>query len=498
MSLTDQHSTRADRTAPGPGRHDPRRSSRRTPPGPPLLATPGLFWKLVTDRLTLMTSAAARYGDAVRLRIGPKTLYFFNHPDHAKHVLADNAANYHKGIGLAQARRALGDGLLTSEGALWRKQRKVIQPVFQHRRIAGQADVVAGEVAKVVARLRERDGGGPVDITREMTSLTLGVLGHTLLNADLSVFESIGHSFEAVQDQAMFEMVSLGAVPMWVPLPKQLRFRAARRQLQQVVDRLVAARRADPGDGEDVVSRLIASAGREADVAVGQRRMRDELVTLLLAGHETTASTLSWSFFLIDRHPEVWERLHAEAVEVLGDRLPGYDDLRRLSYTTMVVQEAMRLYPPVWILPRQAQADDEVGGYHVPAGADVLVCPYTLHRHPAFWDDPEAFAPERFDAERPAGRHRYSYIPFGAGPRVCVGSNLGMMEAVFVIAMVARELRLVLEPGRTVVPEPMLSLRARGGMPMAVRARPPERPRPAHGADESPPASATHPSQEQR
>jgi len=430
-----------------------------------------LFVKLARDRLALMTSAAEQYGDAVRVRVGPKTLYIFNHPDYARHVLADNGANYHKGIGLIQARRALGDGLLTSEGELWRKQRKTVQPVFQQKRIAEQAGIIAQEAANLVGRLRAHEGGGPVDVMKEMTGLTLGVLGRTLLDADLGAFGSVGHSFEAVQDQAMFEMVSLSMVPMWVPLPKQLRFRRARAELQRVVDELVAERTARPGDlGDDVLSRLIVSTGQEADALVGQQRMRDELVTLLLAGHETTASTLGWTFYLIDRHPEVLARLRAEAVEVIGDRLPVHADLPRLKYTVMVVEEVMRLYPPVWILTRQAQQEDMVGGYRVPAGADVLVCPYTLHRHPGFWDAPDRFDPDRFDPGRAASRPRYAYIPFGAGPRVCVGSNLGIMEAVFVIAMVARELRLTKVPGYEVIPEPMLSLRVRGGLPMTVRA----------------------------
>lgn len=444
---------------------------RRVPPGPPRRAAPELLRRLAGDRLALMRAAATEYGDAVRISVGPKTLYFFNHPDHAKHVLADNAGAYHKGIGLIQARRALGDGLLTSEGELWRKQRRMIQPAFQHKRIAKQAGAVAEEAAKLVARLRAHEGAGPVDVVHEMTGLTLGVLGRTLLDTDLGAFDSIGQDFEAVQDQAMFDMVTMGMVPTWVPLPKQRRFRQSREQLQQVVDGLVADRTARDGalaEGEDALARLIASTREEADPQVGRQRMRDELVTLLLAGHETTASTLGWTFYLVDRHPEVLERLHAEAVEVLGDRLPEYEDLHRLRYTAMVVDEVMRLYPPVWILPRQSQADDEIGGYHVPAGSDVLICPYTLHRHPAFWDAPDQFDPDRFDPDRSADRPRYAYLPFGAGPRFCVGNHLGLMEATFTIAMVARELRLTKVPGHKVVPEPMLSLRVRGGLPMTV------------------------------
>jgi cytochrome P450 len=446
----------------------PDRPPRATPPGPPWHTLPRTLWQLGRDRLGLMT-AATGYGDAVRISIGPRTLYFFNHPDHARHVLADNSANYRKGIGLVHARRALGDGLLTSEGELWRRQRGVIAPVFAHRRIARQVGIIAEEAALLVDRLKTYQGGGPVDVLRELTGLTLGVLGRTLLEADLARFESIGESFEAVQDQAMFEMASLGLVPTWVPLPHQLRFRRARRNLQRVVDQLVAERVAGlRQDAGDALSRLILSTRREADPRVRRQRLRDELVTLLLAGHETTASTLGWTLHLLDRHPQVRERLRAEAVEVLGDRPPGYEDVRRLRYVTMVLQETMRLYPPVWILTRRARADDEVGGYHVPAGSDVLISPYTLHRHPGFWSSPERFDPERFDPDRPADRPRYAYLPFGAGPRVCVGSQLGMLEASLVLATVARGLRLATVAGHRVVPQPMLSLRIRGGLPMTV------------------------------
>lgn len=447
----------------------PRAQAGRKAPGPPRSSAPTLLPQMMRDRLKVMRDVVAEYGDVVRLPLGPKTLHLFNHPDHAKHVLADNPGNYHKGIGLIHARRVIGDGLLTSEGELWRKQRKVIQPVFQAKRLARQFDAIAEEAERLVTRLRAHEGGDPVDMREEMTGLTLGVLGRTLLDTDLGAFDSIGHSFEAVQDQAMFEMMTLGTVPIWSPLPKQTRFRRARRDLERIVDRLAADRAAHPtADRDDVISRLIASTEQEKDPRVARTRLRDELVTLLLAGHETTASTLSWAFYLADAHPDVWQRLHEEAVEVFSGAPLGYEDLHRFSYTSMVLEEVMRLYPPVWILPRLAQHEDEIGGYHVPAGADVLVCPYLLHRHPGFWPDPDAFDPERFAPGNSTGRNRYAYIPFGAGPRFCVGNNLGMLEATLVLATAARDLRLKKVPDYEVVGEPMLTLRVRGGLPMTV------------------------------
>ncbi|MEU8775841.1 cytochrome P450 [Streptomyces sp. NPDC048606] len=444
------------------------------PPGPPLTALPGLLKKLAVDRLGLMRDAAA-LGDAVRVSMGPKKLYIFNRPDYARHVLADNSDNYHKGIGLVQARRVLGDGLLTSDGAIWRTQRRNVQPAFKPARITAQADAVAEEAAKLVAQLRTREGAGPVDVLHEVTGLTLGVLGRTLLDTGLDGHDSVAHAFEDVQDQAMFEMVTQGLVPKWLPLPGQLRFRRGRRELHRVVDLLVAdraSRLAAGAPADDALARMIVAARGMPDRALARRRLQEELVTLLLAGHETTASTLGWTLRLLERHPQVRERVREEARRVLGERTPGAEDLHGLTYTTRVVQEAMRLYPPVWVLPRVAQKRDDVGGYTVSAKADVLICPYILHRNPALWEDPERFDPDRFEPARVAGRPRYAYLPFGAGPRFCVGSNLGMMEAVFVTALLTRDLELRSLPGHPATPEAMLSLRMRGGLPMTVHPAP--------------------------
>jgi cytochrome P450 len=444
----------------------------RPMPRPPRKQTLPLLLRMFRNRLDVMEFVTSRYGDVVKLPLGPKTLHVFNQPGHARHVLADNAANYEKGIGQIHARRVIGNGLLTSEGELWRKQRKAIKPVFQAKRISGQLAAIAEEAENLVARMRERIGGEPLDIRDELTGLALGVLGRTLIDADLSAFESIGHSFEAVQDQALFEVMTLGAVPLWVPLPKQMRFRQARKDLQVIVDQLAADKLAVEGrvrpDGDDIISRLLDSVQDETDPKAGRTRMRDELVTLLLAGHETTASTMSWGLYLLDQHPHIWDRVHDEAVEVFGRGPLTAESVRGLTYTTMVLRETLRLYPPVWLLPRIAKEADEIGGYRVPAGADVLICPYLLHRHPDHWPDPERFDPERFAPDNTGSRDAYAYLPFGAGPRFCVGNTLGLMEATIVLATVARDLRLKTLPGYEVVAEPMLTLRARGGLPMTV------------------------------
>jgi enediyne biosynthesis protein E7 len=297
----------------------------------------------------------------------------------------------------------------------------------------------------------------------------MDVLGRMLLDADLSQLDMLGPAFEVAQSQAMWEMLTLGAVPLWLPLPRNFRFRAARRDLEDAVRTLLAARRpAGNGHGSDLISLLAAASEGEPDARMRWRGLRDQLITMLLAGHETTASTLSWTWYLVSGQPAVEAALRKEAVDVLGDRMPVVEDLARLPYTTMVIQEAMRLYPPVWGLTRKAVNADEIDGYAIPAGADVMICTYTLHRHPGFWPDPDEFRPERFAPSAPPPAHRYAYIPFGAGPRVCVGSHLGMMEAVLVTAMMARGFRFEMQGPARRETEPNLSLRMRGGLPVKI------------------------------
>jgi cytochrome P450 len=446
---------------------------RQLPPHPPGLPLLGNAVGVGLDRLGSMARLARDYGDAACFRMGPKVMYMFNHPDHAKYVLHDNAANYHKGIGLVHAKRALGEGLLTSDGELWKGQRKAIAPAFGRDRINNATDDIITEAGALVRRWRDVEPGRPVDVVEEMTGFTLAVLGRLLLGGALGPHEMIGDAFATIQDQAMFEMSTLNMVPPWLPLPRNFRFRKAKRQLEKLVNQMIDDRvGASTVDAEnDIIVRLLEMYGGSTGSVDPhtRRRLRDELVTLLLAGHETTSSTLGWTWYLMDQHRDVAARVRDEARAVLGDRTPTAEDLHGLAYTTMVVQEALRLYPPVWVLPRRTVEPDVIAGYPVRAGADVLISPYAMHRNPEFWPDPERFDPERHTADGARGRRRYSYIPFGGGPRVCVGSNLGMAEAVIVTAMVARELDLALLPGREVVGEAMLSLRIRDGLPMTIQ-----------------------------
>jgi cytochrome P450 len=392
------------------------------------------------DRIGLMRALAGELGDAGRFRLGGRYLYFFNHPDHAKHVLVDNAGNYRKGIGLRQARRVLGDGLLTSEGAQWAGQRRDFAAMLRHWTPAAVSPAVMAETRHA---LDAWPADAPIDLVAATNALTLRVVERTLVRADLGPKEALIAALAAVQEQAMFEMVTLGALPQWLPLPRFRRYRRAQRHLERLV------------------SRLLADHERDGPWGV---MTRDELVALLLTSHQTTASALGWTLYEVSRDPAVGDRVAHEARTALGpaddpDPRSGEAVLKALPYTTAVVQESLRLHPPVWLLPRSAYAEDRVGDFRVPAGTDVLICPYTLHRHPAFWAQPDAFRPERFSPrERGGPRHRYAYLPFGAGVRVCPGVQHGLSEVVLVTAMVARERRLAAVPGPAPRAKPMLTL----------------------------------------
>jgi enediyne biosynthesis protein E7 len=393
---------------------------------------------MTRDRPTLMSRLAGPY-DAVRLPLGPQALYYFARPEHAQHVLARNADNYEKGIGQSHARRALGRGLLTNEGASWRRARASLRPAFAQERVPLQASIVDTEAVRLTHRLASAGIGDrlPLNVQETLVDYTLRVLGPALIGRDLMEYTELGSAFDVVQDQAIFEMMTLNSVPAWLPTRRRKRFREALRYLDRVVDDLVATH--DTVSGQDLVSLVLAQPLSEAEL---KRQLRDELVTMLLAGHETTASTLSWAIGLVGKHPHVHSRIRDEARLALGPDATGAADadraIKALPYTAAVIHEVARLYPAVWLLSRKALADDTVGGYHVPAGAQVLICPYALHRDPRYWDAPEEFNPDRFLGAFPA-ESRYAYIPFGAGPRSCIGRSMGLTEAIIALARVCRD-----------------------------------------------------------
>ena len=386
-------------------------------------------------------SAARRFGDVVYFKIGPRRGYLITNPADVRHVLQDNARNYHKSPLYDKLRLSLGNGLLTSEDEFWLRQRRIAQPAFHRQRIAALAGVMA-EAARDAAAQWETiaSAGRPVDVAEEMMRLTRTVVLRALLGADLGPFAAkVDTAWTIINEHIGESFWSLGFTD-WLPTPKHRRFQAARAVLRAAVDHVISQRRRSPSDSADLLSMLMSARDEETGEAMTDEQLRVEVTTFLLAGQETTSLALTWTWYLLSQHPDAARRLEEEIDAVLDGRPPEYADLANLPYTRMVIDEAMRLYPPAWGFSRQALADDELGGFRLPRGWLAFVIPYVLHRLPAFWQDPEAFDPERFTPERSADRPKFVYLPFGAGPRQCIGNHFALIEAQLVVATLAQTL----------------------------------------------------------
>ncbi|HEX7330564.1 MAG TPA: cytochrome P450, partial [Pyrinomonadaceae bacterium] len=429
-------------------------------PGPRGRRLLGSLLEVRRDRLSFVTHATQEYGDLICFRMGPKNLYLLNHPDYARHVLCDNEANYRKGLGLIEAKPLLGEGLLTSDGEMWASQRRLLQAAFHNKRMDDFSNSMVDAAQATLERWQERASNEVVDIAHEMVRLTMSIVGSTLFRIDLSEsVEDISRDLTLLTRWAMSRMTSIWKLPIHVPTPKNRRALAALGRLESIVEKMI--RQHEHAGNESLLSLMAAQDS--------EKTMRDEVMTLLLAGHETTAATLTWVWYLLSQHPEVERRLHAEVDEVLAGRRATLSDVPRLVYTRMIVSETLRLYPPVWLLPRKTKNPDCLDQHVIPRNSDVLVCVYTIHRHPRFWDEPERFDPERFAQDK--GRDSCAYLPFGAGPRTCVGSRFGLMEAVLMVAMIAQRFSLRLAGDRKVEPEASLTLHPRHGLPMTLHKR---------------------------
>ncbi len=416
--------------------------------------------------------AAHQYGDIVYFRIGPRRGYLITNPVDIRHVLQDNARNYHKSPLYDKVRMAIGNGLLTSEDAFWLRQRRIAQPAFHRERIAALAGVMAEVAQDAAARWQTiASDGRPVDIDEEMMRLTRTVVLRALLGGDLGPFgDKVDGAWTVVNQHIGESFWSLGLTD-WIPTPKNRKFRAAQAVLRGAVDHVISRRRAHPTESADLLSMLMSARDEETGEAMTDQQLRVEITTFLLAGQETTSLALTWTWYLLSQHRDPRQRLHREIDTVLKGRPPEYADLANLPYTRMVVDESMRLYPPAWGISRQALADDELGGFRLPAGWLAFVIPYVLHRMPAYWNDPDAFEPERFLPDRTADRPKFAYLPFGAGPRQCIGSQFAAIEAQLIVATLAQRYHLHLVPHHPVEPWPLITLRPRYGMPMIVERR---------------------------
>ena len=440
-----------------------------SPPGPEGTYLGGNLLEYVRDPLLFLTRCSREYGDVVRLRFPGPPVYLLNGPDHVEQVLVKNNRNFVKGRYFRQELSFLVRGLLTSEGEFWRRQRRLSQPAFHRERINAYGEVMVSYAQRMLEGWR---GGEKRDVHQEMMGLLLEVVAKVLFDAEIERAEEVGRALGRVakrfDEQGSAKLLRFLLGPL--PTPTDLRFRRAVGQLDEIIYGIIDERHASGRDTGDLLSMLL-HARDEGGERMSDRQLRDEAITIMLAGHETNALALSWSFYLLARHPRVEAKLLEELREVLGDRAPTVEDLPRLRYTQMVLKESMRLYPPAWSISREAIEECEIGGYRVPAGTQLFIVQWVLHRDPRHFEDPEAFVPERWADGYGQRIPKYAYLPFGAGPRLCIGSSFAVMEATLLLATVAKTFRLELASGRRVLPQPSVTLRPRGGMEMRLKER---------------------------
>jgi enediyne biosynthesis protein E7 len=430
--------------------------ANRTPPEAELQFDVGS----TDDSLERMIELFARHGDTYRVYVPARRSYTYviHHPDDVKRVLVSNHRNYTKGVGLDRVRILLGKGIMTSEGELWKRQRYMMQPLFHRRIISAFAELIAQANDRCIERwegLARR--GELINLTDEMSELTLEIVLRSIFGRDLDRLSQQlgGNPFEVLTKEQS----------------RDLQFAYKFRSLTKLVAQLIAQRRASDEEHFDYVAMLMNVRDKESGAPMGERELIDEILTLVVAGHETTASGLNWTWYLLSQHPQVESRLHAEIGAAADMPAPTLSEMEGLRYTRQVIDESLRLYPPGWVLSRRTIEADELGGYPVPAGTNVLLPLYLLHRHPHFWKNPEAFEPERFAPEQESERPRFAYMPFAAGPRHCIGENFALYEMLVHLYKVARRYRLRYVPEKPLELEAQINLRTRHPLHMRLEAR---------------------------
>jgi len=443
-----------------------RRPGTKFPPGPPNRLFGMLFGALQQDPLQYFTDMTQQYGDVWGMRIGNFRSFFINHPDLIEDVLVNKARLYHKGRILQANKYLFGEGLLTAEGDFWLRQRRLAQPAFHRERIAAYAATMADYTEQM---LEKWCGGEERDVHQEMMNLALRIVGKTLFDADVThEAREVGETLDMLLKIASnFGRTVL--LPLWVPTPQNLRAKAGVRRIEKIIYRIIAERRKSGQDTGDLLSTLL-QVRDEDGTRMNDRQLRDETITLFLAGHETTASTLSWTWWLLAQNPAVEKRFHEELHCVLGGRAPTMDDLPKLTYLGLVLTESLRLYPPAWGMARLAEEEHEILGYPVRPGYGVAMAQWVVHRDARWFDAPLEFRPERWENGLAKRLPRFAYFPFGGGPRQCIGNTFALMEASVVLATIGQKFRLSVLPGQEVRPMASITMRPRNGIRVRLEA----------------------------
>jgi cytochrome P450 len=447
-------------------------TEHRFPPGPPpannLISVIRTILLFRGNTLEVFRKLNNQYGDTYMFQFGEDRSFMTNHPDLIHEILVTKAASFKKDRDLKNTKaglaRFLGNGLLISDGEFWKRQRKLAAPALHTKRIAAYGETM---VDYTLNMLDTWDDGARVDVSHEMSALTMKIVAKSLFDADVSAeVNRVGEALKVVQSVAGPPPL----VPSWLPTPSELRKRRTRRELDDLIYRFIREWRVKGEDKGDLLSMLLLAEDEDGKHMTDEQA-RDEIVTLFLAGHETTANSLNWTWVLLSQNPDVEAKLHDELDRVLGDRPPTLADLPNMPYTEWVMKESMRIYPPAWIVGREALEDVEIGEYFIPQGSQVNCLFYFPHHDPRWWDEPEAFRPERFSPENEAGFNKRAYIPFGGGPRVCIGNSFAMMEARLLLATIAQRFTLRLAPGQTVEMNPLITINPLGGLPMTLHQR---------------------------
>jgi cytochrome P450 len=463
------------------------KSSPLYPPGPSSRLPLNLFFNFLRDPLTVLHNLSKEYGDISHFKFGGQHIYLINHPDYVKDVLVTYDNNFIKSRGLQLAKRILGEGLLTSEGELHRRQRQLIQPVFQPDEIPNYVNIMTDYALDISSRWN--GDHGTIDIHREFMHLTLAIVSKAFFNVSIEESETkeIDQYVTTLIEYFNSARMPFAGIMEKLPLPNNMRFRHAKKQLDTIIYRIIDSHinsdsnHHNKQDGsylhKDLISLLLQSqidsyiSANENNKSANKQQLRDNVTTIFLAGHETVANALAWTFYLLSQNPKEEKMLHEEVDSVLdGDdhTVPTVKDIPKLEYTERVFAESMRLYPPAWAIGRQATNDCKIGDYVISAGSSILMSQYLMHRDPRYFPEPERFDPERWNPQEKAKRPRFSYFPFGGGPRSCIGETFAWMEGILVIATIARRWKMRIMPGHPIVLQPLVTLRPKYGMQMRL------------------------------
>ena len=395
-----------------------------------------------------------------------------SNPDMVKHIMQDNNRNYIKSYGYRVLKVLLGEGLLTSEGDFWRKQRKLIQPGFHKERLSSFVQIYADLGQELVDKWNQVEDGADVDVSKDFMVTTLNIVSRSMFSTDVAdAMEVVNREFDYANERLIERIKNPFPMPLWMPLPNTVREKNSYESIKNVVAEIIEKRRSSNQKYDDLLAMLMEIEDADTGEKMSNQQIQDEVITIFLAGHETTAVALTWLAHCLDENPEVIEGLLEEEKKVLNGRVPTIDDLRSLEYTRMVIDETLRLYPPAWIIGRHSLGSDKLGAYDIPKDTNCLIPVYYIHRDPKHWEEPLKFKPERFSKENSKGRHKFAYFPFGGGPRLCIGNNFALMEMQVIIPMIVRAFKLNKSKNFKVKKDPLITMRPTPHMKMTVGKR---------------------------